>query len=84
MVWGPYLHCRGQVDDKAIMELGTMLAPSSLDILAQSHSEVDVSLRECFWAVLVPELGSVLDTILVGELPYEIGMLYGQSDALLL
>lgn len=84
VIGGTYLHCRGQVDNKAIMELGAMLSPSSLDGLAYSHGEVQVTLRKGFRAVLISELGSIFCTVLIGELPDEFGMLDSQSDGLLL
>lgn len=66
------------------MELGAMLSPSSLDRLAYSYGEVQVSLREGFRAVFITELGSIFCAVLIGELPDEFGMLHSQSDGLLL
>lgn len=76
MIGGAYLHCCGQVDNKAIMELGAMLSPSSLDGLAYSYGEVQFTLREGFRAVFISELGSIFCAVLIGELPDEFGMLH--------
>lgn len=77
------LHSRRQVEDDPI-NANVCFPPCSFDSVTDFDHEFRFCLRECFRAVLIPEVGSILGGGLIRKLPDYFGVGDSELQSLLL
>lgn len=83
VVWRGYLHSARKIEND-LVDTNISLAPCGHHGIANLHGKFGFCLRECFWAVFVPEVCSMLCGVFVRQLSNQLGVSNRQVQGLLL